>query len=234
MTPTPPRLVLIGDSPIAEIAYEYFTHDSPYEVVAFAVERPFLTKDTLFGLPVVPLDELTTTYPPESHSAFVAIGYNQLNRLRARLAAEVKQQGYALASYISSRAFVWHNVTFGEHCFIFEDNTLQPFVRVGNNVMMWSGNHIGHHSVIRDHVFFASHIVLSGFCDVGESCFLGVNATVANNVTIAPDTLVGASTTILRSTPEPDLIYGATMTEPAHKRATAYFKVPGPTPSTAS
>jgi len=230
MTERPKPLVLIGDSPIAEIAYEYFTHDSPHEVVAFAVERPYLTKHELFGLPVIPLDELPSRFAPAQHSAFVAIAYNQLNRLRTRLASEVKAMGYTLASYISSRAFVWRNVTFGEHCFIFEDNTIQPFVRIGDNVMMWSGNHIGHHSVVRDNVFFSSHVVLSGFCDVGENCFLGVNATIANNVTIAPDTLLGAGSSILRSTPEPDLIYGATMTEPATKKATQYFKVP-PAPS---
>ena len=26
-----PKLVIVGDSLFAEIAYEYFTHDSPYE-----------------------------------------------------------------------------------------------------------------------------------------------------------------------------------------------------------
>ena len=31
------KLVLFGDSAFAEIAREYFDHDSPYEVVAFTV-----------------------------------------------------------------------------------------------------------------------------------------------------------------------------------------------------
>ncbi len=31
------NLVIVGDSAFAEVAYEYFTHDSPYTVVAFAV-----------------------------------------------------------------------------------------------------------------------------------------------------------------------------------------------------
>ena len=28
------KLIIVGDSAFAEIAYEYFTHDSEYEVVA--------------------------------------------------------------------------------------------------------------------------------------------------------------------------------------------------------
>jgi sugar O-acyltransferase (sialic acid O-acetyltransferase NeuD family) len=218
------RLVIVGDSAIAEIAYEYFTHDSPYEVVGFAVEQAYLTRDTLFDLPVVPFERVTEHFPPAAHSLYAAVGYNQLNRLRTRLASEGKAAGYALASYVSSKAFVWRNVTMGEHCFIFEGNVVQPFVTMGDNVVLWSGNHIGHHSRIRDNVFFASHVVLSGFCDVGDNCFLGVNATVANNVTIAPDGLLGAGCMILRDT-APNTIYGAKMTEPASRTARQYFKL---------
>ena len=52
------KLVIVGDSAFAEIAYEYFTHDSEYEVVAFAVEREFIKRESLFGLPVVPFETM--------------------------------------------------------------------------------------------------------------------------------------------------------------------------------
>jgi sugar O-acyltransferase (sialic acid O-acetyltransferase NeuD family) len=225
MPEQPRRLVLVGDSAIAEIAYEYFTHDSPYEVVGFAVDEAYRKREELFGLPVVPWQRVEAHFAPAEHSLYAAVGYNQLNRLRARFAAEAKAKGYALASYVSSRAFVWRNVTLGEHCFIFEDNTVQPFVKIGDNVVLWSGNHIGHHSTIRDHVFVSSHVVISGFCDIGAHSFLGVNATIANNVTVAADNLLGAGCTVLRDT-EANKIYGATATPPAGKSARAYFKVP--------
>ncbi|MCC6900229.1 MAG: acetyltransferase [Polyangiaceae bacterium] len=219
------KLVIVGNSAFAEIAYEYFTHDSPYEVVAFSVDREFIRESAIFGLPVVPFDELSARYEPRDHSVYAAMTYTQLNRLRTRFAARCKAMGYRLASYVSSRAFVWRNVTLGEHCFVFEDNTLQPFVKVGNNVVLWSGNHIGHHSLIGDNTFIASHVVVSGFCEIGESCFLGVNATLANNVTIGRDCLIGAGATILRDT-APDRLYGASSTSPREKSATAHFGVP--------
>jgi hypothetical protein len=52
------RLVILGDSAFAEIAHEYFTHDSPYEVVAFSVEREYLKRSELRGLPLVALEDL--------------------------------------------------------------------------------------------------------------------------------------------------------------------------------
>lgn len=225
MSQKPEKVVVVGDSAIAEIAFEYFTHDSPYEVAAFTVDEGYCTRSELMGLPVVPFQRVRDLYPPGEHRMFVALGYNQLNRLRTRFFRDGKAMGYRFASYVSSRAFVWHNVEVGENCFIFEANVVQPFVKIGDNVTLWSGNHIGHHSTIRDHCFIASHVVISGFCDVGESCFIGVNATLANNLTIGRDSLIGAGATILRNT-EPGKIYGANATQPASKGARAYFKVP--------
>ena len=196
------RLVIVGNTAFAEIAHEYFTADSDYDVVAFSVEREYLKEDQLFGLPIVPFDELDNVFAPPEHDVYVAATYTQLNRLRTRLVDAAKARGYGLASYISSRAFVWRNVTLGEHCFVFEDNTVQPFVRMGRNVVLWSGNHIGHHSTIGDNTFVSSHVVVSGFCEIGESCFLGVNATVANNITIGRDVWLGPNTNVVKDVPD--------------------------------
>ena len=71
-----------------------------------------------------------------------------------------KKKGYDFYSYVSPKATVLTN-KIGENCFILEDNTIQPFVEIGNNCVLWSGNHIGHHGKIDDHVFITSHCVVS-------------------------------------------------------------------------
>ncbi len=65
---------------------------------------------------------------------------------------------------------------------------------------MWSGNHIGHHGVIKDHVLFTSHVVLSGHCIVEPFCFFGVNATIRDGLYIAEGTLVAMSACITKDT----------------------------------
>lgn len=201
-------LIIIGDSAFAEIAYEYFTHDSDFRVVAFSVEREFLTRESLFGVPVIAFEDLQNRFDPASHHFYAAMVYTQMNRLRTRLYLAAKEKGFAPASYISSRAFVWPNAQLGEHCFIFEDNTVQPFVRIGDNVVLWSGNHIGHHSVIKDNCFISSHVVVSGFCTVGENCFIGVNATFGNNLEVGDDCLIGSGALIARDVAADTLVKG--------------------------
>ena len=218
------KLVILGDSAFAEVAYEYFTYDSEYEVVGFSVEADYLKRDTLFGLPVVEFETIDEYFNTDEVEFYAALVYTQLNRLRTRLYQAAKTKGYRPASYISSRAFVWHNVELGEHCFIFEDNTVQPFVKIGNNVVLWSGNHIGHHSVIHDNCFLASHVVVSGFCDIGRNTFMGVNGTLANNVTIGEDNWIGLGVTIVRNT-APNQLFKGEQSEPAKISPLRFFKV---------
>jgi sugar O-acyltransferase (sialic acid O-acetyltransferase NeuD family) len=218
------RLIIVGDSAFAEIAYEYFTHDSDYEVIAFSVERAYLNRDRLFNLPIVPFEDLENIYPPDGHSAYIAVVYTQLNRLRTRLTFAAKEKGYDLASYISSRAFVWKNVAIGEHVFICEDNTVQPFVTLGDNVVFWSGNHIGHHSKIGNNCFISSHVVISGFVEVGENCFLGVNSSIANNLKIGSDCWLGPNVTVVKNIPDGSFLKPAA-TQIGSKSTLEYFKV---------
>ncbi len=218
------KIVLIGDSAFAEIAYEYFTHDSSYEVVGFSVETEYLKQETLFGLPIVPFEKIEDFYDPAEVYFYAALVYTQLNRLRTRLYYAAKDKGFRPASYVSSRAFRWSNVALGEHCFIFEDNTLQPFVKIGNNVVLWSGNHIGHHSLIRDNCFISSHVVISGFCDIGENSFLGVNATLANNITIGKDNWISPNIAIMKNTEDASL-FKAEQSDKEKVSATRFFKI---------
>jgi sugar O-acyltransferase (sialic acid O-acetyltransferase NeuD family) len=202
------NLIIFGDSAFAEVAYELFTHDSEYKIVAFCVDKSYLQKTELFGLPVLPFEEIEQHFSPENYEMYVALVYNQLNRIRKAKFLSAKTKGYQLASYISSRAFVWQNVKVGENTFIFEDNTIQPFVKIGDNVVLWSGNHVGHHSSVGDHCFIASQVVISGFVNIGQSCFLGVNATFANNLEIGADCLIGAGALVVKNLPNGALIKG--------------------------
>ncbi|MCR4678886.1 MAG: acetyltransferase [Lachnospiraceae bacterium] len=201
------KLVIVGAGEFAEIAYEYFTYDSAYEVVAFAVESRYIKEKELFGLPIVPFEDISKEYPPEQYYVYVALYYGKLNRSRTRLYHICKDLGYSCASYISSRAFVWHNVIVGENTFIFEDNTIQYHVQIGNNVVLWSGNHVGHRTVIEDNCWLTSHDVVSGFCRIGKNSFLGVNATVGDEVVLGEDTVLGAGSVTVKSLPEKGGVY---------------------------
>jgi len=194
-------LVLFGLGDIARLAHFYFSTDSPHRVVAFTVDAAYKTAATFLDLPVVAFEEVAAAYPPQTHSMFVALSYAKMNQLRATKYAEARALGYTLESYVSSRASCLTQHPIGDNCFILEDNTVQPFVQIGSNVTLWSGNHIGHDSSVGDHCFISSHVVVSGHVTIGTHCFLGVNATLRNGIKLGDHTLVGAGALIMKSTP---------------------------------
>ena len=197
------NLIIFGTSSLAECAYEYFTHDSEYDVCAFCVDATYIedSQPKLFDLPIISSEDVLNLYPPQEHAFFVAIGSQKLNRLRNEKVQAVKKMGYSLASYVSSKANIWSNVKLGEHVFIQEDNTIQPFVKIGNNVVLWAGNHIGHGATIEDNCFITSHVVISGHCTIGENSFVGVNASIADTVQIGKDNFIGMNACIVNDTP---------------------------------
>jgi len=221
---TKEKLVIVGAGEFAQIAYEYFTYDSPYEVVSFSVEKEFIKDKELFGLPVIPFEELEKLYDPLKHKVFVAVTYTQLNRVRTRLYGEAKQKGFSAVSYVSSKAFVWRNVEIGENCFIFENNVIQYHTRIGNNVIIWSGNHIGHRTQIRDNCYIASHAVISGYCEIGENSFLGVNCSLSDRVKVAKDCIIGNGAVVIADTKE-RRVYVGNPARPTGKSSFTVFEV---------
>jgi sugar O-acyltransferase (sialic acid O-acetyltransferase NeuD family) len=202
------RVVVFGNGEVASVGYFYLTHDSPHDVVAFTVDADYITEDRLFDLPVVPFEEVENLYPPREHKMLVMISYRKVNKLRAEKYYQAKEKGYELISYVSSRATTWPGLVIGDNCFIMENNVLQPFVKIGNNVIMWSGNHIGHHTIIKDHCFLASHVVVSGSVTIEPYCFIGVNATIRDNIRIAKECVLGAGAVILNDTGEKEVYVG--------------------------
>ena len=148
------------------------------------------------------LEDIEKKYPVSEYELFIAVGYTDMNKIREKLYYYCKEKGYTLANYISSRCSFLTQFPTGDNCFILEDNTIQPYVRIGNNVVLWSGNHIGHDVKIEDHNFISSHVVISGFVTVKRNCFIGVNATLRDAITIAPETLIAAGAIIMKDTEE--------------------------------
>ena len=193
------KIVIFGAGKIADEAYFYLTNDSPHEVAAFTVDREHLNAAEKLGLPVVAFEDVVQTYPPRDFKMFVAVGYQDLNKLRARKYEEAKAKGYELISYVSSRASNVGNVEIGDNCFVLEFVTIQPCSKVGNNVFLWSGNHVGHHASVGDHCYIAGQVVISGSTTVEDYCFVGVGATLGHEITIGRESFIGAGSLITKN-----------------------------------
>jgi len=211
------KAIIFGTSGQAEVMAYLLEQDSEYEVVAFTSTKDYITSDIMYGKPLIAFESIEKTYPTSEYDMHIAIGYNTQNTIREKFYHEAKLKGYKLLTYISSKC-TNYAASIGDNCFIFEDNTIQPFVKIGNNCILWSGNHIGHHSIIEDNVFISSHVVISGHCKISHHSFLGVNSTLRDGIKIAPFTTLGAGCLIVKDTEEGKTYIGTKASEIAPKK----------------
>lgn len=202
------KLIIFGAGILGHLAFEYFSKDSDYTIECFTVQSNFLKEKTFCGIPVVPFEDIEKNYSPSKYDMYVALGWYRLNYNRLEFYKKAKEKGYKLASYISSRAFIWSDVTVGDNCFIMEDCVLQPKVKIGNNVTLWSACCVEHFSEIQDNVTLVSRVAVAGNTQIKENCFVGVNASIGDNLIIEKDNFIAMGSVIRKSTIENSIYEG--------------------------
>ena len=193
------KIVIFGAGKIADVAYFQLKNDSPHEVVAFTVDGEYLEENEKWNCPVIPFEDILEQYPPDDFKMFVAVGYQDMNRFRAKKYAEAKAKGYELISYISSKVANFGEIEIGDNSFILENAVIQPCTKIGNNVFFWNGNHLGHHASVEDHCYIAGQVIISGATVIEPYCFLGVNATIGHELRIGEASFIGAGTLITKN-----------------------------------
>lgn len=206
------RIVIFGAGKIAEVVHGLLSEDPGYSVAGFTCDREFMTGTEKRGLPVVAFEEVETRFPPAAFAMIVAIGYHDINAIRADRCRQAREKGYRLASWISPRAHVPKSCVVGTNCVVMDGASIQPEARLGEDVFIWSGAVVGHHATIGDHCWLASNCTVSSTAVVEPFCFVGVNAAIGHAITIGARSIIGAAAVITRST-APDGVYIARDTE---------------------
>jgi sugar O-acyltransferase (sialic acid O-acetyltransferase NeuD family) len=204
-------VVIFGAGTLAEMAAVYLSRDSPRDVLAYTVDGQYADAHRFRGLPLIAFEELLESHPPDRVDLLVAIGYSQVNGVRQGVYERCRDLGYGFVRYVSSKACVMSDEDVGDNTFVFEANVIQPAVTIGNNVVVWAGSHIGHHSRIEDHCFIAPRAAISGHVAVGERSFIGLNATLRDGITVGRRCVIGAGAVVLRDQPA-DTVLGSTAT----------------------
>jgi sugar O-acyltransferase (sialic acid O-acetyltransferase NeuD family) len=202
------EIVIFGTGEIAELVYFYLSNDSQFKVVAFTADKNLINGRMFKGLPLIPFEEIEKDYPPGKFGMHVALSYNKLNLIREQKYHEAKAKGYELISYVCSKSVFWDDLKIGDNCFILENQTIQPTVTIGNNVMIWSGNHLGHGCVIKDHTYLSSHICISGHTVIGERCFVGVNSTFKDFISVGDRVFVAMGALVTKDVASDSVILG--------------------------
>lgn len=194
------KVVLAGNSTTAEILHSYLTPDKRYEVVACTVDDEYVKQSALKNIPCVPVSKLESSYKAAEVSVIMAMGYNDLNRVRESFYNRLVNSGYEVITYIHPDAMVHTDNEVGSGSVILPGAVVEPHVKVGVNTMVWCNATLAHHSAVEDHCWIATGTVLSGQARICRNTFVGVNATIVNEVEVSKFNIVGAAALISKNT----------------------------------
>ena len=201
------KLFIFGTQNFAEMCHYFFTQDSGYEVAGFTVDAAYLQGDSFKGLPVVAYEELRAGPLREDIELFVAVGVGKINTLRAQKVEQVQQDGFRLASFVSSRASVPPGFVARPNTMIMDQVNIHPDVEIGTDTIVWSNSRIALKVHVGDHVWITS-AVIGDSTTIGDYSFVGLNATVAPFVKVGSHNLIGAGALITQDTKDYEVYRG--------------------------
>ena len=195
------KIVVFGLGSTSSVISYYIKKWKLFSIAAYTVDTNYPEMAIHENTPVIPLDEVALQYPPIEYDAFVAIGYHQLNRLRAEKINILKGKGYRMVSVINPNAPQDCYLTHGENCFIMpSDDFLTPWITLKNNVFVWHKVSIGHSVTINDNCWIASGSMLGGEVTIGKNTFLGMQCCVKHTVSIGKNCIINTGAIIEHDT----------------------------------
>ena len=195
-------VVIVGNSIAAEVMHQLITNDNRYEVKAFASDSEYISVDTINGIPVVDIGNLSKKFDMSNVSLILAVGYRDLNKVRENLFNRLKSMGFTIETYVHPEAKLLSSIPVGEGSVIMPNAVIEPFVSIGTNTVVWSNCLIGHHSTLEKNCWIAASNVLAGEVTIKDNCFLGVGVVVSYKVTIQRNNIIGAGSLVSRCTKE--------------------------------
>ena len=217
------KIVIFGNTLLAQTVCDYFTVFSEYEVVAFTVDKQYIQDSTFYDHTIAPFEDIEILYPPSEYDLFVAVGSSKLNAVRATIFKQAKAKGYYLPTFIHPLAYIAPHVTIGENCLIMEYARVLTRSKLENNIIIWPGGSVSHDCVIHDNAYIVSG--MGGFCEIGENSFIGMSSTIADHVVVAPNSFITMGTVIRKNTKENSIYTGNPAKRNKYVSAIDYFSI---------
>lgn len=193
-------LIIFGNGGLASVLRCY-AESIGTRVAGYTLDKELHTSDSFEGLPNYCFENLPKHLNPADFQLFIAIGASDmLGFARRDKMTQGLQMGFDLFSHSFASNTPADKLVYGRNTFIMPNSSIDPFVVLGDGVIVWNGSTICHHTTVGDFSFIAPGATICGKVHIAEHCFIGSNATIRDNIFLAPRTLVGAGATITKNT----------------------------------
>jgi len=191
-------VIILGTNDFSVLMKKYMDKFTNVKVMGFACHEKFIYEKEIEGYPVISIENLAASFPPEDVEILPSIGYTKLGQLRKMLVNELRDKGYSFRSFIHP-SVSFYGEEIGEGNIVLENVTFCLNSQIGNFNIVFNNSSFAHDTSIGDFNHFSPCVATSGHTTIGNHCFLGTNATTRNHIEISDYSFVGAGAYVSRS-----------------------------------
>lgn len=194
--------VIFGNGGFADLIYYYLKSDTPFfkNLKAFVISKEYIQEKNLNGLSVLEENNFIKNFEPKNTIIVMGIGYINLNKVREKIFLKYKNKGYNFFNYLSSNANIEINEFNFEGVSIFSSCIVQPYTKIGSNVIIRNNCNISHHCNIEDGVFLSNNVCTGGKVVIGKNSFIGLSTIIIDNTKIGINNFISAGSLVTTST----------------------------------
>lgn len=126
----------------------------------------------------------------------------ELMKVRARIAVQLKENGFSFCSIIHPSSIIANSVTIGNGSVIMAGTVINPFTNLGNHVVINTGATVDHNCQIGDNAFIQPGANLAGNVYVGKNTIIGIGAAIKEGVKIGNNSIIGGGAFVNRDVPD--------------------------------
>lgn len=212
------KVIIFGDSLYSLFLYETLKREGCADVVAFTLNKEYIKKNEIYGVPVIPFESLDSSFNMSECEIALTIGYRKLNDNRKRIYNECKIRGYRLYTYVSKNAMCYSD-DIGEGSIILPGSYIGPFVKVGKACCIHIDVWLSHDISVGDFTYIAGGTMVGGTATIGNSCFIGMSCTIKNGVHMGDRTFLGANSYLSEDSLEGKAYVGSPAQNPNNIRS---------------
>lgn len=190
-------LLIYGNGAIARLLHSYIRHSR--KVCGFTVDDHCLVGTGIFcDLPLVPFSRVQDIFYPPECEMIIAVGFIDMNDLRAEKYRQAREKGYTFASYVHESVFKHDGVSIEDNCVILDHVSIHAGCTIQRGVFISSNVNLGHDCNIGSFSWINAGVSIGGGCKIGACSFFGVNASLGHGVKLGEYNFIAANTFIAR------------------------------------
>jgi len=197
------KVVCVGGGGNAKVLIDIILNDNTYSLVGITEVAGDLFQEKVKGVPVIGSDEILPRLFAEGIKfSFVGVGTVGDTSVRTKISKKIEAIGFTPLTIIHPSAIIALTAGLGKGDCFMAGTIINPYAKIGNNVIVNTGALVEHDCVIGDHVCISPGAILGGKVTVGEQSFIGMGALIKQGVTIGRNVIIGMGAVVLDDIPE--------------------------------